>query len=64
MGNGKNLIEEAIRYQRSRTEGCELSSQNRAEVRGYTVTCNMYYRWGPFFDHCAFWPSSQSLLSL
>lgn len=41
MGTGKNMTEEAIRYQRSRSEGYELSSQNRAEVRGYNPSCIM-----------------------
>lgn len=45
MGDGKNMIEQAITYHRSRTEGCELSCQNRAGVRGYTSTCNTS---GPF----------------
>lgn len=41
MGTGKYMTEEAMRYQRSRSEGYELSSQNRAEVRGYNPTCNI-----------------------
>lgn len=48
MGDGKNMIEQAITYQWSGREGRELSSQNRAKVRGYPSTCNICSTLGPF----------------